>query len=67
MASNSHSIYNFMISTDDNEYLYSLHDLFAVSHISSILENEIDRVLSSIESKRFVAVISDNASAIANA
>jgi capsid portal protein len=56
-----------MISTDDNEYLYSLRDLSAVSYTSSILENEIDHVLSSIGSKRFAAVVSDNASAIANA
>lgn len=56
-----------MISTDDNEYLYSLRDLSAVSHTSSVLENEIDRVLSSIGPKRFAAVVSDNASAIANA
>ena len=56
-----------MISTDDYEYLYSLCNLSAVSHTSSILENEIDRVLSSIGSKRFAAVVSDNASAIANA
>jgi hypothetical protein len=56
-----------MISTDDNEYLYSLHDLFIVSHTFSILENKIDHVLSSIESKRFAAVVSDNVSTIANA
>ncbi len=55
-----------MITTDSNEYLYSLHDLSAISHIANILENEIDHVLSTIGSKRFVAVVSDNASAIAN-
>ena len=56
-----------MITTDNNEYLYSLHDLSAISHTFNILENEIDHVISTIRSKNFSAVISDNASAIANA
>ena len=56
-----------MITTDNNKYLYSLRDLSAVSHTSNFLENEIDRVISAIGSKNFSAVVSDNASAIANA
>ena len=56
-----------MITTDNNEYLYSLRDLSIVNHISNIFENEIDRVISAIGSKNFSAVVSDNASAIANA
>ena len=56
-----------MITTDNNEYLYSLRDLSSVSHTASLLENEIDRVLSAVGSKRFAAVVSDNASAIASA
>ena len=56
-----------MIFTNDNEYLYSLRDLSAVSHTSSILENKIDRILFSIGLKRFAAVVSDNVSVIANA
>ena len=55
-----------MIITDNNEYLYLLRDLSAVSHTANVLKNEIDHVLSTIGSKRFVAVVSDNASAIAN-
>ncbi len=55
-----------MIITDNNEYLYSLHDLSTVNHTSNILKNEIDRVISAIGLKNFSAVISDNASAIAN-
>ena len=56
-----------MITTDSNEYLYSLRDLSAVSHTANILETEIDCVLSAVGLKKFVAVVSDNASAIANA
>ncbi len=55
-----------MIITDNNKYLYSLCDLSAVSYTSNILENEIDYVISAIGSKNFLAVVSDNASAIAN-
>ena len=55
-----------MITTDNNEYLYSLRDLSIVNHISNIFENEIDRVISAVGSKNFSAVVSDNASAIAN-
>lgn len=47
--------------------MYSLRDLSAVSHTASVLEGEIDRVLTAVGPKRFAAVISDNASAIANA
>ncbi len=56
-----------MITTDNNKYLYSLHDLSTVSYTFNILENEIDHVISAIRSKNFSAVISDNVSAIANA
>jgi len=56
-----------MITINSNEYLYSLHDLSAVSHTINILENEIDRVLSVVGSKRFATVVSNNASTIANA
>jgi len=56
-----------MITIDNNEYLYLLRDLSAVSHTSNILENEIDCIIFAIGSKNFSAVVSDNASAIANA
>ena len=55
-----------MITTDNNEYLYSLYDLSAVSHTFNILENKIDHVISAVGSKKFLAVILDNTSAIAN-
>ena len=55
-----------MITTDSNEYLYSLRDLSAVSHTANVLKNEINYVLSAVGLKRFAAVVSDNASAIAN-
>jgi len=56
-----------MITTDSNKYLYSLRDLSAVSHTANVIENEIDRVMSAVGPKKFAAVVSDNASAIANA
>jgi len=56
-----------MIITDNNEYLYLLRDLSAVSHTANVLKNEINYVLSAVGLKRFAAVVSDNASAIANA
>ncbi len=56
-----------MITTDNNEYLYSLHELSSISHTFNILENKIDHIISVVESKNFSAVISDNTSAIANA
>lgn len=56
-----------MITTDSSGYLYSLRDLSAVSHTANVIENEIDRILSMVGTKRFAAVVSDNASAIASA
>jgi predicted component of type VI protein secretion system len=64
---NGRSIYNFMIIADHKEYLYSLRDLSSVSHTTKTLEEEIDHVLLAIEPKKFAAIVSDNASAIANA
>ena len=56
-----------MITTDSNEYMYSLRDLSAVNHMANVLEEEIDRVLTVVGPKRFATVVSDNTSAIANA
>ena len=56
-----------MITTNNNKYLYLLCDLFAVNHTFNIFENEFDHVISIVELKNFLAIISDNASAIANA
>jgi predicted component of type VI protein secretion system len=64
---NGCSIYNFIIIADNKEYLYSLRDLSNISHTAKVLEDEIDRVLSAVGSKKFSAVVSDNAAAIANA
>jgi hypothetical protein len=44
-----------------------LHDLSDVSHTAKTLESEIGKVLSEIGPERFSAVVTDNASAIANA
>lgn len=38
-----------------------------MSHTAKVLEEEIDRVLTAIGPKKFSAVVTDNASAIANA
>jgi len=63
-----HSIYNFVIITSDRqEYLYSLKDLSAVSQTANLLESKIKEVIDEIKPERFAAVVSDNASAIANA
>ena len=57
-----------MIITGNNkEYLYSLRDLSNISHTSENLEKEIDQVLSAIGPKKFSAIVTDNAAAIANA
>lgn len=56
-----------MITSDNTDYLYSLRDLSDVNHTANVLQAEIDRVLSAVGSKRFAAVVSDNASAIASA
>ena len=56
-----------MIISDNKEYLYSLRNLLSISHTAKVLEDEIDRVLTAIGPKKFAAVVSDNASAIANA
>jgi hypothetical protein len=62
------SIYNFIITTSNNkEYLYSLRNLSSLSQTSKVLEDEIDRIISKIGTKKFAAVVTDNASAIANA
>jgi len=56
-----------MIIADNKEYLYSLRNLSSVNHTAKVLEEEIDRVLTAIGPKKFAAVVSDNAAAIANA
>lgn len=56
-----------MIIADNKEYLYSLRNLSSVSHTTKVLEEEIDRVLTAIGPKKFAAIVSDNAIAIANA
>lgn len=56
-----------MIIADHKEYLYSLRNLSDVNHTAKVLEEEIDRILLEIGPNKFASVISDNASAIANA
>ena len=56
-----------IITSDNKEYLYSLRNLSDLSQTSEVLEKEIDRVLTTIGTKKFAAVVTDNASAIANA
>ena len=43
-----------------------MRDLSDVSHTAKTLESEIEKVLSEIRPERFSAVVTDNASAIAN-
>jgi len=56
-----------MIIANHKEYLYSLRNLSDVNHTAKVLEEEIDRILLEIGPNKFASVISDNASAIANA
>ena len=56
-----------MIIADHKEYLYSLRNLSDVNYTAKVLEEEIDRILLEIGPNKFASVISDNASAIANA
>ena len=56
-----------MIIADHKKYLYSLRNLSDVNHTAKVLEEEIDRILLEIGPNKFASVISDNASAIANA
>jgi hypothetical protein len=56
-----------MIIADHKEYLYSLRDLSDKSHTTNVLEGEIDHILSAIGPKKFSAVVTDNATAIASA
>jgi hypothetical protein len=55
------------MDANKKEYLYSLRDLSDISHTAKNLENEIEKVLSKIGPEKFSAVVTDNASAIANA
>ena len=64
----SNSIYNFIIMTSDRkEYLHSLKDFSAESHTADFLANKIKEVIEEIGEKKFAAIVSDNASAIAAA
>ena len=56
-----------MIIADHKEYLYSLRNLSDVNHTAKVLEEKIDSILLEIGPNKFASVISDNASAIANA
>ncbi len=55
-----------MIIIDNNKYFYSLYNLFTVSYIINILENEINHVISIIKLKNFLAIILNNVLAIAS-
>ena len=56
-----------MIIANHKEYLYSLYDLLNINHTTRNLEEEIDRIITEIGSRKFAAVVTDNASAISNA
>ena len=56
-----------IVTSDHKEYLYSLCDLSDLRQTSEVLEKEIDRVLTAVGTKKFAAIVTDNASAISNA
>ena len=55
------------MTSDRKEYLHSLKDFSAESHTADFLANKIKEVIEEIGEKKFAAVVSDNASAIAAA
>ena len=55
-----------IITSNNKEFLYSLRDLSNIKHTSENLAKEIDQVLSLVGPKKFSAIVTDNAAAIAN-
>jgi len=57
------SIYNYIITTDTRmEYLISLCDYSSDSHTSKFLTNEISDIIEQLDSDKFAAIVTDNAS-----
>src|SRR6202030_416465 len=67
MSLNGTSIYNFIVIINNKEFLYCLRDLSGVSHTAKVIEEEIERVITAIDPKKFSAIVTDNASAMVNA
>jgi hypothetical protein len=67
MSPNNTSIYNFVIIMNNKEFLYCLRDLSGISHTAKVIEKEIDRVIIAVDSKKFSAIVMDNASSMMNA
>ena len=64
---NGYSIYNFIIISNNKEYLYCLHNLSNLSYTTETFTKEIDNILSIVGVKKFSTIVTDNASSIANA
>jgi len=57
------SIYNYIVTTDIRiEYLIGLRNYSSDSHTSKFLTNEISDIIEQLDSDKFAAVITDNAS-----
>jgi hypothetical protein len=52
---------------NNKEFLYCLRDLSGISHTAKVIEKEIDRVIIAVDSKKFSAIVMDNASSMMNA
>lgn len=65
-APDGSSVWNFIILTPTREeYLYKLENYSEESHTAEFLANQIELVINRIGSKKFSAIISDNAANIA--
>ena len=61
-------MYNFLIITSDHkEFLFTLWDLFDVSHTAELLFDKIKDVLLRIGLEKFAGIIFNNTSVIAAA
>ncbi|PKC62249.1 hypothetical protein RhiirA1_465419 [Rhizophagus irregularis] len=53
------------LTLDRQEFLHSLKNLSAVSHMADLIKSEILEIIEKIGSEKFVAIVLDNASAVA--
>ena len=52
---------------NNKEFLYCLRDLSGISHTAKVIEEEIERVIMTIDPNKFSAIVTDNASSMVNA
>jgi hypothetical protein len=52
---------------NNKEFLYCLRDLSSVSHTAKVIKEEIDQVIMAVDLKKFLAIVTDNASSMVSA